>query len=439
MRPVLYTLAALATVVLSAFAGTEGTIRYPLTRVARRNLPDDDARLYRNLFHPVRYDVNLDNTRPLAGSVPLLNDLELYEVAINISIGTPDQHFLLLFDTGSADTWVPSMACSGSDGCLSGSQFDSTRSSTYHATPYPLNITYGSGNALGDYFVDTIRVGDLTLDKQVLAKVHINKGPIAQQNTTAQGNSSSNGGGGEQYILDGIFGAGYPGGTIMHQRFRKSYYPVPFALWQAKKIARPLFSVYIGESENTEWCGEVVFGDINKAKMTGDIVYTDVTTFVDKASSLPVHKRWSAWVEGFQIGNAKFKFVLPGQPFTIDTGSNFMYLPPNLARQLAKTMAPDYKEIDNQFIVDCSMLEDNSDFLIVFPASGIPGRSVFIKVPFKNLVGRREEDNQCVLFFVPSEHYYILGNMLLRNFVTVYDFGHHRIGFAPAAINSGSD
>ncbi|KAI9499716.1 aspartic peptidase domain-containing protein [Zychaea mexicana] len=355
--------------------------------------------------------------------VPLLNDIELYELAINVSIGTPAQEFLLLFDTGSADTWIPSNKCSETDGCLSGSQFDPSQSSTYHETKYPLNITYGTGNALGDYFVDTIKIGDLELDKQVLAMVDTNEGPIAQQNTTENG--------GDEYVLDGIFGAGYPGGTIMYQRFNQSYYPFPQALYLANKIPQPLFSVFIGESEESEWCGEIMFGDINEEKMAGDVVYTDVVTYKHKATGLPVHERWTAWIQGFQLKNVNFKFAAQGTPFAIDTGSNFMYLPKHLAQQLAKTIAPDVQVVDNQFLVDCKYLDDENEIKIVFPESGGQGTSVYIGLPISRLVGRREEDGQCMLFFVPSEHY-ILGNMLLRNYVTVFDFGQHRIGFAPA-------
>lgn len=448
MRSVAFGLAALASVALAAI--DTQPVRYPITRVTRRSVPHDDPRYYRNRFNPIHYDSIMDDLedlmsgnddgsnsnndqaqqqQPASGTAPLLNDLELYELAINVSIGTPNQTFLLLFDTGSSDTWIPSQACTQEEGCVSGNQFNPDQSSTYHSTNYPLNITYGTGNALGDYFVDTISVGNLTLDKQVLAVVDTNEGPIAHQNTTEEG--------GDEYVLDGILGAGYPAGTIMFQRFNQSYYPFPQALWQAHKIPEPIFSVYIGESEEAEWCGEVVFGGVNQEKTAGDMVYTDVVTYVQKSTGLKVHTRWNAIVQGFQLGTADFRLP-PNTPFTIDTGSNFMYLPLDLANNLAKAIRDDVQVVDNQYVVDCSVLEDETDLKIIFPLQGNAAQSVFISTPVKNLVARRVEDGVCILFFVPSEHY-ILGNMLLRNFVTVYDFGQHRIGFAPAILEEKSD
>lgn len=445
MRSVAFGLAALASVALAAI--DTQPVRYPITRVTRRSVPHDDPRYYRNRFNPIHYDSVMDDLEDLlsgnddqdsnqqqqsaaaSGTAPLLNDLELYELAINVSIGTPNQTFLLLFDTGSSDTWIPSQACTQEEGCVSGNQFNPDQSSTYHSTNYPLNITYGTGNALGHYFVDTINVGNLTLDKQVLAVVDTNEGPIAHQNTTAEG--------GDEYVLDGILGAGYPAGTIMFQRFNQSYYPFPQALWQANKIPEPIFSVYIGESEEAEWCGEVVFGGVNQEKTAGDMVYTDVVTYVQRSTGLKVHTRWNAIVQGFQLGTADFRLP-PNTPFTIDTGSNFMYLPLDLANNLAKAIDNDVQMVDNQYIVDCAVLEDETDLKIIFPLQGNAAQSIFISTPVKNLVARRVEDGVCILFFVPSEHY-ILGNMLLRNFVTVYDFGQHRIGFAPAISEEKSD
>lgn len=49
-----------------------------------------------------------------------------------ISIGTPARKFLINFDTGSSDLWIPSIKCRASQaGCGSHNKYDATKSSTF--------------------------------------------------------------------------------------------------------------------------------------------------------------------------------------------------------------------------------------------------------------------------------------------------------------------
>lgn len=59
----------------------------------------------------------LDGGNDTVRVTPGLYDMAMTEFAIPISIGTPAREFLLLFDTGSADTWVVGPSCTNTTTC----------------------------------------------------------------------------------------------------------------------------------------------------------------------------------------------------------------------------------------------------------------------------------------------------------------------------------
>ena len=85
---------------------------------------------------------------------PLTDEEDDVEWAGNIQIGTPPKTFLIDFDTGSADLWVPSSSCSQ---CASSkSKYDAKASSTGAEQNGSFEIRYADGsNATGPIYADT--------------------------------------------------------------------------------------------------------------------------------------------------------------------------------------------------------------------------------------------------------------------------------------------
>ncbi|EKM60380.1 uncharacterized protein PHACADRAFT_203593 [Phanerochaete carnosa HHB-10118-sp] len=88
-----------------------------------------------------------------------------------ISIGTPGQLFLIDFDTGSSDLWVPGSSCTSST-CDNKSKYDASRSSTSSQKSGTFEIHYGDGSTVsGPVYTDTVAVAGLTATNQYFSPV----------------------------------------------------------------------------------------------------------------------------------------------------------------------------------------------------------------------------------------------------------------------------
>ena len=91
-----------------------------------------------------------------------------------ISIGTPRQYFRVIFDTGSANLWVPGINCKKRACLQNKNKFNSAKSSTFSEEGTPFNIKYGSGIRSGYLSRDTVGVGEgLDVPDQEFAEVLI--------------------------------------------------------------------------------------------------------------------------------------------------------------------------------------------------------------------------------------------------------------------------
>ncbi|KAK0485092.1 acid protease [Armillaria novae-zelandiae] len=111
-------------------------------------------------------DVTVANTPTTANSLGL--DIESTDVGYlaTIQMGTPPQDFLLLMDSGSADTWVGGENCQSEDGggCGNHNFLGSTSSSSFQDQNTQFQVTYGTGAVQGDIVKDNVVVAGLSLD-----------------------------------------------------------------------------------------------------------------------------------------------------------------------------------------------------------------------------------------------------------------------------------
>lgn len=103
--------------------------------------------------------------------------LQLSNFVGQIEVGTPPQSFDVIFDTGSSNLWVDSKDCSAKD-CLGHPQFDRNASSTFEPTKNVVNMTFGSGSIEGQIVKDTVKLGPVSVPHQRFGAVTDERGIV---------------------------------------------------------------------------------------------------------------------------------------------------------------------------------------------------------------------------------------------------------------------
>ncbi|KAJ3963882.1 protease [Lentinula raphanica] len=166
-----------------------------------------------------------------------------------ISIGSSSQEFLIDFDTGSSDLWVPSTNCTDSL-CSSKKKYDPSASSSSEAQGGSFNIQYGDGSTVsGPIFVDNVTVAGISVSGQHFAAVTNLSRSVAQT------------------PFDGILGMGY---STLSNLNAPTFFET--AVKQGA-VPSPEFSFFLSTNGS-----ELYIGGTNSEHYTGDIEFHDVNT-----------------------------------------------------------------------------------------------------------------------------------------------------------------
>lgn len=308
-----------------------------------------------------------------------------------ITIGTPPQTFKVILDTGSSNLWVPSKKCT-SIACFLHTKYDSSASSTYKKNGTEFEIRYGSGSMEGFVSQDTMTIGDLTIKNQLFAEA-----------TKEPGLAFAFG------KFDGILGLGYPTIAVNH-------ITPPFQeMINQKLIDEPVFTFRLGDSE--EDGGEAVFGGIDTSHYTGKIDY------------VPVRRKayWEVELEQVKFGDEVLELDNTGA--AIDTGTSLIALPTDIAEMLNAQIGAT-KSWNGQYTVPCEKVPSLPDLSFYFNGKAYPikGTDYILNV-----------QNTCISAFtgmdinLPWGSLWIIGDVFLRRYFTVYDAGRNAVGFAKSA------
>ncbi|KAE8628414.1 hypothetical protein XENTR_v10000001 [Xenopus tropicalis] len=364
-----------------------GLVRVPLQRGTSLRQTLIESRFPENLFHSLsmdlagKYSSLLDNTH-LSFIEPLTNYMDNQYFG-TISIGTPPQEFNVVFDTGSANLWIPSVTCS-SAACTNHNQFDPKLSSTFQPGNKMVSISYGTGSMSGALGFDTVQVGDI---------VDRNQGLLLSETESIFLFYSK---------FDGILGLGYPSLSV------GDVTPVFDNMWKEELINEDLFSVCLTSHKGSA----VVFGGIDGSCFAGgELQWVPVTA----------QKYWQITVDSVTI-NGQIIACRESCQAIVDTGTSVIAGHPGAIRTIQGAIGAKADKY-GLFTVSCESVSSLPEIIITINGIGypLPARAYISQFP-----------GSCSSGFQATSGPWILGDIFLREYFTVFDRGNNRIGFAPA-------
>jgi len=315
-----------------------------------------------------------------------------------VSVGTPSQNFVIDFDTGSSDFWVPLTDCQT---CQGKDLFDPTKSSTITALNGNFSISYGDGStASGLPFQDNVSVGGINVTNQIFAGANVITGNLV----------SSPG--------DGLMGLAFP--AISNLGVNNTI----FDAFAQAQIPDPQFSFKLAETGSSLFIGG-----------QDPSLFTGTTEFHTLSSGM-----------GFwQIGNTTAKVggvpAVSGFDAIIDSGTTLIVGPPQAVATFYSQIPGAQANSQGFFTVPCSAN-------IPTVAFNWGGKDWALDPSLFNLGPIQQGSNQCALAITASNtglgSTWILGDTFMQNVYTTFDFGQFAVGFsqlsqgAPASSSPSS-
>eukprot|EP00697_Spironema_sp_BW2_P011044 gnl/Spiro4/26604_TR13231_c1_g1_i1.p1 gnl/Spiro4/26604_TR13231_c1_g1~~gnl/Spiro4/26604_TR13231_c1_g1_i1.p1 ORF type:complete len:405 (-),score=111.05 gnl/Spiro4/26604_TR13231_c1_g1_i1:60-1235(-) len=327
-------------------------------------------------------------------SVPV-NDYQDAQYYGPITIGTPAQTFNVIFDTGSSNLWIPSKKCPYTNvACMLHSKYDSSKSSTYKANGQTFAIQYGSGSLSGFLSQDNVNFGGLNVQGQVFAEAL--KEP------------------GLSFVMakfDGILGMGYD--TISVDKV----VPVWYNAINQQLVQDQRFAFYLGDVSGET--GELTLGGVDSSKYSGDFFYTNVTR----------KGYWQFHMEGVDVAGTP-SYCSGGCEAIADSGTSLLVGPKAEITALLQKIGATIL-FNGEATVDCSKIGSLPE--VEF---NIGGKKFALKDSDYILKVSAGGQTECLVGFMgmdipkPMGPLWILGDVFLRRYYTVFDFGQNRLGFA---------
>uniref|UniRef100_A0A670ZFE8 Renin n=1 Tax=Pseudonaja textilis TaxID=8673 RepID=A0A670ZFE8_PSETE len=337
-----------------------------------------------------------------------------------ICLGTPKQCFNVVFDTGSSNLWVPSSKCCLIHlACWVHKHYRSLFSCTHKADKSKFEIHYGSGSLKGFLSQDVLRV-----NKMLCIFFSLQIGNLTVKNQTFAEATDLPGLVFVAAKFDGIMGLGYPSISV------NNITPPFDNMMKEKLLKNNVFSFQLckyGPLYYQHNGGEVIFGGINHNAYVGKLHY------------IPVSRK-TCWPWKLLETTNSSTLCKDSCQGIVDTGTSLITGPSADIKALHEVIGAQHA-FGGQYIIDCEKIPEMPS--ITFHLDGKP----YTLTPEEyTLQVRQAKVTACISGFMtldipkPTGPLWILGDVFLRRYYSVFDRDHDRVGLALSKQSScGSD
>lgn len=380
-------LVAFSVISLAAASASSGAVAVPLRR-------------QRRLLEPIKDGYSFERGMQLHAS----------EYFGEIRVGTPPVRFKVVLDSGSGNLLLPSVSCSDAacikhtryDAALSHTAVDLVSAETPSSNHLPrsretVTITYGTGEMTGMFQRDNVCIGSEG------GQLCTNLSFIASTNESD-----------EPFLpvpFDGILGLGLP------QLTEARGFSFVDAMIRAGMLKQNLFSVFFAAQDDESSSSEILFGDFREELLAEPLQWIPVAN--------PGY--WQMAMADVLLGEDKLNMCgRSGCQAALDTGTSLIAGPSRMVRRLAEKL---------RVALDCSNFDE-------LPSLGFDMGNKIYRLAPSDYVERSSEG--CILSLMaldippPRGPVFILGDVFLRKYYTVYDRERLRVGIARASRREDS-